>query len=96
MKKLTKMMLASGGALLLGTGAVTSYLMVQPEQRMSDLTLANLEAMAFDIDDPDNPDKWPGVEMELDCNDFCYRDPNKACPVPVSINGIMFTFTCEL
>ncbi|WP_298063655.1 hypothetical protein [uncultured Rikenella sp.] len=61
MKKLTKMMLASGGALLLGTGAVTSYLMVQPEQRMSDLTLANLEAMAFL--DPEDPDLIPGQEF---------------------------------
>ena len=41
-------MLAAGGALLIGAGAVTNYLRAQqPEQQMSDLTLANIEAMAY-------------------------------------------------
>ena len=41
-------MLAAGGALLIGAGAVTNYLRAQqPEQHMSDLTLANIEAMAY-------------------------------------------------
>ena len=40
-------MLSAGGALLIGTGAAMSYLKAQqPEQQMSDLTLANIEAMA--------------------------------------------------
>lgn len=59
-------MLSAGGALLIGTGAVMNYLKAQqPEQQMSDLTLANLEAMAF-ID----PDLDLGGDSEggkIDC-----------------------------
>ncbi|WP_084135271.1 NVEALA domain-containing protein [Rikenella microfusus] len=51
MKRFTKIMLSAGGALLIGTGAVTSYLKAQqPEQQMSDLTLANIEAFAAGMD----------------------------------------------
>ncbi len=64
MKKLTKVMLATDGVLLLGAGAVTSYLMVQPEQRMSDLTLANLEAMVF-LD--------PAAEILTNCSEIPCR-----------------------
>ncbi len=41
-------MLSAGGALLIGSGAVTSYLKAQqPEQQMSVLTLANMEIIAL-------------------------------------------------
>ncbi|WP_300730565.1 NVEALA domain-containing protein [uncultured Rikenella sp.] len=53
MKKLTKILLAAGGAALIGGGAVMTYLKAQTQQpEMSDLTLQNLEAMAT-IDVPD-------------------------------------------
>ena len=48
MKKFTKIMLSAGGALLIGTGAMTSYIKAQqPTTAQEELTLANLEAMAF-------------------------------------------------
>lgn len=47
MKKMTKMLLAAGGAALIGGGAVMTYLKAQTRQpEMSALTLANIEAMA--------------------------------------------------
>ena len=50
MKRFTKIMLSAGGALLIGTGAAMSYLKAQqPEPQVSDLTLANIEALALDI-----------------------------------------------
>lgn len=48
MKKLTKMLLAAGVTLVLGTGAVLSYLQAQPQEQLSDLTLANIEALGYD------------------------------------------------
>ncbi len=47
MKKMTKILLAAGGAALICGGSVMTYLKAQTQQpEMSDLTLANLEAMA--------------------------------------------------
>ena len=44
-------MLSAGGALLISAGAVMSYLKAQqPEQQMSDLTLANMEVIALGLD----------------------------------------------
>lgn len=55
MKKMTKMLLAAGGAALICGGAVMTYLKAQTQQpEMSDLTLANLEAMALSIEDGEN------------------------------------------
>ncbi|SUE34589.1 Uncharacterised protein [Rikenella microfusus] len=48
MKKFSKIMLSAGGALLIGTGAMTSYIKAQqPKTAQEELTLANLEAMAL-------------------------------------------------
>ncbi|WP_297831331.1 NVEALA domain-containing protein [uncultured Rikenella sp.] len=53
MKKLTKILLATGGAALICGASVMTYLKAQTQQpEMSDLTLQNLEAMAT-IDVPD-------------------------------------------
>ena len=55
MKKMTKALLAAGGAALICGGAVMTYLKAQTQQpEMSDLTLANLEAMAFSIEEGEN------------------------------------------
>ena len=54
MKKFTKMMFASGVTFALGVGAVTSYLVAQPKEQLSDLTLANIEAMSAIIKDYEN------------------------------------------
>ncbi len=39
-------MLVAGSVLAIGSGAVLSYLYAQPQERPSDLTLANIEALA--------------------------------------------------
>lgn len=66
-------MLAAGGALLIGAGAVTNYLRAQqPEQQMSDLTLANIEVVAF------------GIEQETKV--ICI-DSNSKCKVECDICG---------
>lgn len=47
MKKMTKILLAAGGAALICGGSVMTYLKAQTQQpKMSDLTLANIEALA--------------------------------------------------
>ncbi|WP_297830477.1 hypothetical protein [uncultured Rikenella sp.] len=47
MKKLTKILLAAGGAALICGGSIMTYLKAQtPQLEVSDLTLQNLEAMA--------------------------------------------------
>lgn len=47
MKKLTKMLLGSGASLMLAAGGVMTYLQAQhPAEAVSDLTLANIEALA--------------------------------------------------
>ena len=49
MKKRTKILLVSGVALLLSVGAVINFLKAaQTETTVSDLTLANIEALALD------------------------------------------------
>ena len=65
MKKLTKILLAAGGAALIGSASVMTYLKAQTQQpEMSDLTLQNLEAMGtLKIDEfpivqgPSHPEK---------------------------------------
>ncbi|WP_462376314.1 hypothetical protein [Rikenella microfusus] len=39
-------MLIAGGALVIGSAAAFNFLMAQPKEQISDLTLANIEAMA--------------------------------------------------
>ena len=97
MKKLTKMMLITSGALLIVGGAVANYLMAQrPRTAQEELTLANLEAMAINLDEGE---KWLDIEVTVSCEDFCYRDPKRACPVPIVISGptgsTEVTYTCD-
>lgn len=54
MKKLNKKtIIAVFGGMLVAAGSYLTYLQAQPQEQMSDLTLANLEAMANDLDNPD-------------------------------------------
>lgn len=46
MKNLNKILFAVSGVLLLGGGAVLAYMQARPQQEFSDLTLANIEALA--------------------------------------------------
>ncbi|WP_294600674.1 hypothetical protein [uncultured Rikenella sp.] len=93
MKKLTKILLAAGGAALICGASAMTYLKAQTQQsELSDLTLQNLEAMALP---PDEMDKWDELEITLDCNQFCTRDPYRACRVPVIINESQHTYTCD-
>ena len=83
----------AGGAALIGGASVMTYLKAQTQQpEMSDLTLQNLEALALL---PDEMDKWDELEIILDCNQFCTRDPYKACRVPVIINDVQHTHICD-
>ena len=55
MKKMTKILLAAGGAALICGGAAMTYLKAQtPMTIQEELTLANLEAMALSIEDGEN------------------------------------------
>lgn len=44
-------MLTVVAALSLGTGVFTAYRLAQPEPQVSDLTLANIEALGLDTDE---------------------------------------------
>lgn len=46
MKNLQKKMLIAGGALVIGSTAVLNFLVAQPKEQLSDLTLANIELFA--------------------------------------------------
>ncbi len=78
MKKFSKIMLSAGGALLIGTGAAMSYLKAQqPEPQVSDLTLANIEAMAVG-----DTDIWPantGPASLVECPSGCTVAIGKYC-----------------
>jgi hypothetical protein len=47
--KTKKLLISLGATLVLGVGAYLNLQQVQTQQEVSDLTLANLEAMAFDL-----------------------------------------------
>lgn len=72
MKKMTKALLAAGGAALICGGAVMTYLKAQtPMAPQDELTLANLEAMA--LKDLDKLDLEPGDHVNYDgaANYYC-------------------------
>lgn len=52
MKRSNKFQLGGVFALLIGGGAYLNYLKAQPREQLSDLTLANLEAMALHLFHP--------------------------------------------
>lgn len=59
-KKLTPVkMLTVVAALSLGAGVFTAYRLAQPEPQVSDLTLANLEALGSSLGDLDLDPFWP-------------------------------------
>ena len=60
MKKMTKILFAAGGVMLLCMGSVSVYLRAQPAiPKMSDLTLANIEALSA-VDEKDDVVLCPG------------------------------------
>lgn len=79
MKKMTKILLAAGGAALICGGAVMTYLKAQtPMTAQEELTLANLEAMAEVLPpkiDWENPFERPvmkcGLTVYLVCKSQC-------------------------
>ncbi len=77
MKKLTKILLAVGGAALICGGSVMTYLKAQTRQvEMSDLTLQNLEALASPFDmDPANV----GPAQLIECPSNCEVAIGKYC-----------------
>ena len=78
MKKRTKILLVSGVALLLSVGAVINFLKAaQTETTVSDLTLANIEALAVDAGNGEKPVNipcCPGEEMDVCTFDTVYGD----------------------
>lgn len=59
-KKFTPVkMLTIVAALSLGAGVFTAYRLAQPELQVSDLTLANLEALGSSLGDLDLDPFWP-------------------------------------
>ena len=84
-------MLSAGGALLIGTGAMTSYIKAQqPEPQVSDLTLANLEAMAFIID-PDELDMNPGGGISKSCT----KAQQAGIDTPGAVKGMLCGCCCN-
>ena len=82
-------MLAAGGGLLIGAGAVTNYRRAQqPEKQMSDHTLANIEALAAGGMETENWANGPGVNVSCArCNSIHVHcmgtDPGTRC-IPIS------------
>ncbi len=60
-----KTMVAVFGGMLVAVGSYLTYLQAQPQEQMSDLTLANIEAMASGIDFEDN-DEF-GLSVTIRC-----------------------------
>ncbi|WP_300727425.1 hypothetical protein [uncultured Rikenella sp.] len=80
MKKMTKILLAAGGAALICGGSVMTYLKAQtPMTIQEELTLANLEAMASK--DLDKLDLEPGEHINYD------NAANYYCSEPVGARG---------
>ncbi len=71
MKRSNKFLLGGVFVLLIGGGAYLNYLKAQPQEQLSDLTLANLEAMADIYTDKD-----------IDRDD-CQGAENANCGMPV-------------
>ncbi len=71
MKKLTKILLAAGGAALIGSGSVVTYLKAQtPMSAQEKLTLANIETLAVgkDLESESSCDGWFGwCSFNCDC-----------------------------
>ena len=93
MKKMTKALLAAGGAALICGGAVMTYLKAQtPMSAQEELTLANLEAMADDLDE--GFDKKPGIIL-LPCADpgfkcvfKCIAEGSVGLPRDCTVDGL--------
>lgn len=64
----TKQILFLSTAFALGIGAIACYLLTQPRQQISSLTLANIEAVAIETDCKENgvkiPCKYTGNEYD--------------------------------
>lgn len=83
--KTRNLLFAIGATLALGAGSVAGFLLAQPQTpHVSDLTLANIEALAFI--EPDDPDKWdpnnpdPGVALMWCGNTILYTYCVGYCP----------------
>lgn len=76
---MNKILLSAAGTLLIGGGAYLSYLKAQPREQLSDLTLANIEALGFSYieigDDIYTDDAYDRGD--------CMGDPNSNCGQPV-------------
>ncbi|WP_304708347.1 NVEALA domain-containing protein [uncultured Rikenella sp.] len=83
MKKMTKALLAAGGAALICGGAVMTYLKAQTQQpEMSALTLANIEAMADleeDILDLQNRREWYVKKLDNNGSKDCIPGGSRRC-----------------
>ena len=83
MKNLNKILFAVSGVLLLGGGAVLAYMQARPQPEFSDLTLANIEALA-------GGGEASAVAMKKD-RDVTYSvrtvywSIKSAMPIPVSV-----------
>ena len=89
MKKTAKILLGSGFALLLSAGAVVNFLQSsRAEAKVSDLTLANIEALALDNEKPEKPVSIPCCPAEK--SDVCtFSTVNgDGTQGSVSINGM--------
>lgn len=67
MKRSNKFQLGGVFALLIGGGAYLNYLKTQPREQLSDLTLANLEAMAL-------PPDFIDIDGDIYTGDMTGRD----------------------
>lgn len=86
MKRSNKFLLGGVFALLIGGGAYLNYLKTQPREQLSDLTLANLEAMALPPDFIDiDGDIYTG---DMTGRNDCYVDLGGSCGMlTVTPNG---------
>lgn len=83
MKKMTKILLAAGGAALICGGSVMTYLKAQaPMSIQEELTLANLEAMAIDdegVIDIGGVARWWVLYTDSDGSHICKPKGSAEC-----------------
>ena len=83
MKKMTKILLAAGGAALICGGAVMTYLKAQtPMSAQEELTLANIEAMAVDdegVIDIGGKARWKIIPLDNNGSKRCDPGGSSIC-----------------
>lgn len=80
-----KILLLSGATLVLGASSVSAYLQAQPKEQLSNLTLANIEALGGMHDEIGNIAScpWP-ADPYVSCMEITQFPDGKVVSVPIT------------